>query len=312
MALPSASKKIILSPKHTTNKAFEIILRSNFDNMLAWAPIAYHNEHIEGVHQVRVALRRLRSVVSVFRKAIPRDITDAWNQEMRWVATGFGPARDLDVFIDEGLNAMAGKIPLQSGEKKLRALATKHQDAAYADVKTLMDGDRYKNFVTNFDLWIKDRGWFQVEMPAETRADLGKSVVTYAKKVMKKRLATVLHTGENMETMSDEALHQLRIECKKLRYATEFFSTLFDPEGMATFTQQLKEVQGHLGIMNDVAVMPDLLDKVLGTSKDPELYKYAGALLGWRCHQAAYVRRDLLEPWQLFSKRAHPWQKKNK
>ena len=310
MALPNVSKQMILSPKQTTNEAFGDILRSDFNNAMSWAPVAYNREHIEGVHQVRVSFRRLRSAVSIFRKAIPREITDPWNEEMRWIASGFGPARDLDVFIDESLDAMAGKLPSMVGEQKLRKLALKHQEAAYAEVKTLMDSDRYKQFIANFDQWIKDFGWFQEEMPAETRAQLGKSVVKYAKMIMSRRLAVVLRTGEEMETMSDEALHQLRIECKKLRYATEFFHSLFEPKAMAEFTLQLKEVQGLLGIMNDIAVMPTLLNTLLEKSRDPELFRYAGALLGWRCHQGANVRQQLIAPWAAFSKRSVPWRKK--
>lgn len=310
MALPSITKKTPLSPQQNINEAFESILRSNFDNMLRWAPIAYNHEDIEGVHQVRVSFRRLRSAISIFRKAIPRHITDPWNAEMRWIAGGFGPARDLDVFIDEGLGSMTGKIPLQAGESALLKLATQHQDAAYADVRTLMDSDRYKRFTTDFDQWIKDRGWFQVDMPAETRENLGKSIVGYAKKVMSKRLTVVLDAGEQMETMSDEALHQLRIECKKLRYATEFFDALFDQQAMADFTLQLKSIQGLLGIMNDVAVMPGLLNKVIEGVDRPDTLQYAGALLGWRCQQASTVRKKLLDPWQTFAKRASPWQKR--
>ena len=112
MALPSIRKAVVLSPKMSINEAFAAILRHNFDDMLSWIPVAYNREDIEGVHQVRVALRRLRSAISVFRKAIPRSITDPWNEEMRWVAGEFGLTRDLDVLIDEGLEGVAGKIPM--------------------------------------------------------------------------------------------------------------------------------------------------------------------------------------------------------
>ena len=305
MALPTIKKNMVLSPKLNTNEAFESILRTNFESMLSWVPVAYNREDIEGVHQVRVSIRKMRSAVSLFRKAIPRGITDPWNDEMRWIASGFGPARDLDVFIDEGMGDMTGKIPLQAGEEKLRKLAVKHQDSAYAEVRTLLDSDRYKNFATQFGPWIENRGWFQVEMPAETRKKLGKSVVGYAKKVMNKRLTVVLQAGEYMKEMSDEDLHQLRIECKKLRYAAEFFNTLFDPQTMASFILQLKKVQGYLGTMNDVAVMPDLLNTLLKGVKDQDTCEYAGALIGWRCHQAAEVRQQLLAPWQAFSMANH-------
>lgn len=310
MALPPIRKPVVLSTKQSVNEAFEKILRHNFDDVLAWIPIAYDRTDIEGVHQVRVSLRRLRSAITIFRKAIPRTTTDPWNEEMRWMASAFGPARDLDVFISEGLEEVAGKLPLLEGEKKMQILAAKHQDAAYAELRLLLESDRYKAFTTNFDQWIHARGWFQVDMPSETRAKMGTSIVQYAKETLGKRMVIALATGASLESMSEAELHQLRIECKKLRYATEFFSALFDPKGMTEFSSQLKEVQGLLGIMNDVAIMPPLLDGLLKGVKDPDLLKYAGALLGWRSYQSANIRSQLATPWKIFSKTASPWRKR--
>ncbi|MBF0160767.1 MAG: CHAD domain-containing protein [Magnetococcales bacterium] len=310
MALPPIKKAIVLSPKQSVNEAFAAILRHNFDDMVQWIPVAYDRQDIEGVHQVRVALRRLRSAISIFRKAIPRTITDPWNEEMRWVASEFGPARDLDVFIAEGLTEVAGKLPLPGGEEKIRALALQHQDAAYARLRLLLDSDRYKAFATHFDQWITVHGWFQVDMPSEVRANMGTGIVRYAKTVLGKRMSVALATGASLESLSDEALHQLRIECKKLRYATEFFSALFDPKGMAEFTLQLKNVQGLLGVMNDVAVMPHLLDSLLAGNNDPEAMRYAGALIGWRGYQSADIRKQLAAPWKQFSRTVSPWRKR--
>ena len=310
MALPSLPRKTTLSPEQNINEAFESILQSNFDSMLAWAPIAYNREDIEGVHQVRVSIRRMRSAVSVFRKAIPREITDPWNAEMRWVASGFGPARDLDVFIDEGMSSMDGKLPLQGGADKLLELAVTHQGMAYAEIKTLMDSDRYKKFIDEIAVWIKTRGWFQEEMSAATREYLGTSIVGYAKKVLGKRFTKVLLSGAEMEKMTEEELHELRIECKKLRYATEFFHALFDARSMAAFTRQLKDVQGLLGTLNDVAVMPGLLDIILEGEVDQEAHQYAGALLGWRGQQASQIHKQLLKPWHTFANTASPWRKR--
>ncbi|MEO5339325.1 MAG: CHAD domain-containing protein [Magnetococcus sp. MYC-9] len=310
MALPSIRKPIALSPRQSINEAFEAILRYNFDDMLRWVPVAHNREDIEGVHQVRVAIRRLRSAISVFRKAVPRAITDPWNEELRWVASEFGPARDLDVFIAEGLAEVAGKVPLPEGESKLRALALQHQDAAYVRLRQLLDSERYQTFANHFDQWIKVRGWFQVELPSETRAHLGSGIVRYAKGVLGKRMSVALMAGPSLAALSDTELHQLRIECKKLRYATEFFAALFDPREMAEFTQQLKEVQGLLGTMNDVAVMPHLLDGLLEGVNDPDVTRYAGALIGWRSYQSADIRKQLVVPWKLFSKTASPWRKR--
>ncbi|MBF0184997.1 MAG: CHAD domain-containing protein [Magnetococcales bacterium] len=310
MALPAIRKPVVLTTRQTINDAFEAIMRHNFDDMQQWIPVAFSREDIEGVHQVRVSLRRLRSAISVFRRAIPRTITDPWNEEMRWVASEFGPTRDLDVLISEGLESVAGKIPLPEGEQKLLSVARQHQDAAYARIRQLIESERYKTFVTNFDQWITVRGWFQVDMPAETRAYMVNEIAFYAKKVLSKRLKVVLNAGTTLDALSDPELHQLRIECKKLRYATEFFSALFDNKAMSEFTGQLKEVQGLLGILNDVAVMPTLVNQLLQGSSDLEMHSYAGALIGWRSYQGADIRKQLVTPWKNFSRTFAPWEKR--
>ncbi len=307
MTVPSISKGVPISDKLSTDKAFGTILRHNFDYMLGWAPIAYKRDDIEGVHQVRVAFRRMRSALVIFRRAIPRAITDPWSEEMRWIANEFGLARDMDVFVDEGLNAMAGKIPLACGEKKLGKLAIQQRNNGYARVRTMMDGPRYKKFVDGFDLWLKERGWFQANMMAEVRKDLGKEISGYAAKVMDKRMTKILQAGERMGEMSEEELHQLRIECKKLRYAIEFFTSLFDKKGMTAFTLHLKGLQGLLGTMNDVAVMPGLLEGILKGVNDAETLQYAGALIGWRARQYEEVRGQLDGRWTEFANTPIPW-----
>ncbi len=310
MAMPTISKSTPISAKQSTSEAFGAILRHNFDYMLSWAPIAYSREDIEGVHQARVAFRRMRSALTLFRKAIPRHITDSVGVEMKWIASEMGPARDLDVFIDEGLEEMAGKIPIADGEKKLGKIAISHRDRAYERLRTTMDGDRYKQFLEDFDRWLANNGWFQEEMSAETRVALGKGIRTYAVKVMDKRLAKVTQGGSNIMTLPDVQLHELRIECKKLRYATEFFSTLFDRKGMAEFTLLLKGLQGLLGTLNDVAVMPGLMEQLLDDVEDPHTIQYAGALIGWRARQYEEVRGRLQGSWTNFANAPLPWSKK--
>ena len=307
MEIPAISKVVPIRAKQTIDEAFGTILRYNFDYMLGWAPIAYSREDIEGVHQVRVAFRRMRSALVIFRKAIPRHITDPVGVEMKWIAGELGPARDLDVFIDEGLDSMAGKIPLPKGEEGLRAIALKHRDQAYDNLRAMMDGERYKKFVTDFDLWLKERVWFQSEMSADTRIKLGRKIRVYAIKVLDKRVSKVMQTGEHIDQMSEEELHQLRIECKKLRYATEFFIPIFAQKKMAEFTLHLKGLQGLLGTMNDVAVMPTLLGALLKDTEDRETSQFAGALIGWRARQYEEVRNKLHDHWTTFANSVLPW-----
>lgn len=303
------SKGPPIQERHTTSEAFGRILRYNLDFLLEWAPIAYKGEDIEGVHQARVGLRRLRSALGLFRKALPREYTDSWGTEMQWIATAMGEARDLDVFISEGLKAMAGKIPLASGEQKLTVLATQRRNEAYANVRIMLDSNRYKTFVTDFAYWVDNRGWNHMDVPNDVRHELDKSIRMYASKLLNKRMRTTLAFGAEMGTMSTEELHELRIECKKLRYAIDFFQPIFVEKGIQAFTLHLKGLQDLLGIMNDVTVMHGLLDKMLQHETDIETMQYAGALIGWRAHQYEEVRGELDVRWNEFASAALPWMK---
>ncbi|MBF0195498.1 MAG: CHAD domain-containing protein [Magnetococcales bacterium] len=309
MTKPLKNKTAPISAKQSISEAFGIILRHNFEYMQSWAEAAYLGKDIEGVHQVRVAFRRMRSTMVLFRKAIPREITDPWSTEMRWIASEMGPARDLDVFIDEGLREMAGKIPLTEGEQKLMDLALKQQKEAYVRVRAMFDGERYKTFEKDFDLWLTNCGWFQADLSAPVRAKLNTSIRIYAAKVLNKRVTKVLQAGERKDQMSIDELHQLRIEGKKLRYATDFFSPMFGESGMAEFNSHLKSLQGLLGTMNDVSVMPGLIDGLLEGIKDVDTIKYAGAAIGWRAREYEEVRGELDARWTAFSNTAFPWLK---
>ncbi|MBF0627817.1 MAG: CHAD domain-containing protein [Magnetococcales bacterium] len=306
------SKSAPIQDKHSTSEAFMLILRFNFDALQEWAPIAQQGDNIEGVHQARVSLRRMRSALGLFRKAIPREFTDPWSLEMKWIATTMGAARDLDVFIHEGLRAMSGKIPLEAGEKKLAALAEERRNEAYAQIRIMMASERYRAFMTDFPQWLNTKGWYQADLPAATREKMDRNIRRYAFSVLGKRMGSTLAYGDRMSTMNSTERHALRIECKKLRYAFEFFQPLFVEKSMLNFSIHLKGLQDVLGVMNDVAVMPGLMERILAGSTDLETLQYAGALIGWRARQFEEVSGQLDARWAEFSHASLPWTIKKK
>ena len=103
--------------RQSTSEAFVTVLQHNFDYLQGWEREARSWEDTEGVHQMRVAFRRMRSALVTFRTAVPQELTRTWSEEMRWLAGQFGDARDLDVFIDEALGAVTGKLQLEGEER---------------------------------------------------------------------------------------------------------------------------------------------------------------------------------------------------
>lgn len=302
------SKNIQLDASLTVSEAIQLIFRNNLDYLLAWEPVVRRREGIEGVHQMRVAFRRMRSALNTFRKAIPREVSANWSVEMRDLATQLGRARDLDVFIDEALASLRGGLPLPGGDRLL-ALAEEHRSLAYEGVHSTLDSERYLRFKDRFCEWIDERAWEKAELKRKEYEVLAGPVVSFARKVLDRQERRVLEAGNHVNKESAAEMHRLRIECKKLRYAAEFFSSLF--VGMDVFIGHMKGLQDLLGVMNDVSVMTHLLGDMLAKKKNPELLEYAGGVVGWRtCHYHELLRGfDGL--WEEFSEAKHPWWKKS-
>ncbi|MCP3868379.1 MAG: CHAD domain-containing protein [Gammaproteobacteria bacterium] len=308
--MPTKSKTPApLTPELTTSAGYAMILQHNMEYLLQWEQTARSWENIEGVHQVRVSLRRIRSAITLFRTAIPKSATKTLRKELQWVSGQLGLARDLDVFIDEGLCAIEGKLPFK-GQKRLMLLARKHREKAYRDqVCKMLDSDRYARFKADFIAWYSNRAWEQADLEDKHRKHLESNLVQYARDLLDKQERVVLNRGSNIDRHAPEQMHRLRIECKKLRYAADFFQPIFNE--MSEFIAHLKGIQDILGVMNDVSIMHNLLEVLLADSNEHELLEYAGALVGWRTCQFYYLLNGFDQQWDQFTETGHPWWKKS-
>lgn len=301
-------KEAPVQSTQSVDDAFQAILQANFEYAKSWIPVAYKREAIRGVHQTRVAFRRMRSAVSLFRKAIPREATLEIATEMKWFASEFGPARDSDVFIDEALGdkEIKGIIGPASGEARMMELTQKKNDEAYIQVRAAIDSERFAAFDKKFLDWIANKGWREGLTDKQVKR-LDKPITGYATKVLNKRLAKILAAGSDLSVLPDEELHELRIQCKKLRYAIEFFTSLYDAEEMADFTAKFKGVQRQLGIINDVAVMPGLLEWILDGVDEPDVKEFAKGVADQRWSQQGGAKEKLPGLWEILGEVKVPW-----
>jgi CHAD domain-containing protein len=297
-----------ITSEQTASQAFATILLHNFDYMLTWRDSARTWEDIEGVHQVRVSFRRMRSALTLFRDAVPREATDRWNEEMRWIASELGDARDLDVFIDEALGPTAALLPLAGGER-LRVIAEEHRAEVYATrVAPMLDSERFGQFCNEFPGWIEKREWEQAPLKKKQAKRLKDGIINYSRNLLDKQERHVLSAGTHVNRDDAAEMHQLRIECKKLRYAAEFFRPLFT--GMEVFIGHMKGLQDLLGVMNDVNVTRGLLDEMLRGNRDYNVLIYAGGLIGWRSCEFRHLLERFDEYWEELVEAKHPWWKK--
>lgn len=298
-----AKGKSSIHTKQSVEEVFEYIIRADLYHINKWAPAAFSGKNIEGVHQMRVGLRRMRSALNLFTPVIPRKNTKKLAKEMRWAARQLDRARDLDVYISDNFPSKISKKEKQ--KKLLRKVALKHRQKEYKKVRSFLRGQRFLVFNEKLIRWLNKKGWRQGLSRAENN-DLSREITYFTNLVLDDHRCKVLGTGRNIRRMNDEDLHRLRIECKKLRYATEFFAPLYGSK-MVSFSKKLKQLQNILGVLHDCYVMGGLQRSLLKGKKSRKLVGVADNLMNQRDKSALDLRVVLIGTWETFRTARLPW-----
>lgn len=297
-----------LDPADTVDDAMAAIFASCFDQWLANQAAAFDGRDPEGVHQMRVGLRRLRSAFSVFRTLIPAS-QQAWLRDgAARTIRALGPARDWDVFQSD---LLAPLIAARPEDRALRALRTKARTkgrASYRAVRRSLENADYTEFALRFGQWVEARAW---RHDADATPDMAKRqatpITTFAKRFLKKRHKKAIAAGEDFAGQTIEQRHNLRIVLKKLRYTTEFFQPLFDKKAVKSFLASVKTLQDDLGYLNDVAVAEALLSELLAKPGQQDLSTAAGMVIGWHVRGGSLTEPRLLNDWNAFAEQPIFW-----
>ena len=282
------AQPLTLDKRCTTAEAFQRIGRACLLHLRANEAAVRTAQTAEGVHQFRVAIRRLRSALSAFRDLIPRGERRRIGSQVRWIAHRFGHARDWDVFnsvlLREVREHMAGDRSLAS----FAAAAKTARAGAYAAVAETIVASRYTESLLTLEGWWETGTW--LDSLGDARDEPASE---YARRSLKKLHRRVAKLGEHLETLSEPELHELRKRAKKLRYAAEFFRSLFPAKAAKAYIKALSEMQDRLGSLNDDVTAKQLLAELEKRNKsmDPAvLARATGVIAGW-C--AARLNDDL-------------------
>ncbi|WP_061019909.1 CYTH and CHAD domain-containing protein [Bradyrhizobium sp. CCH5-F6] len=281
-------RKLRLDPSVTLDEAFATILRSCFLHLLQSLPAAEDGRNPEGVHQLRVALRRIRSALGLMRSVGALSNLDALRSEARWLAQDLSAARDWDVFQLETLPAIAKACPSVAGFDALGRAAAERQSDAYRRAHHALDDRRCAMFLIGLGNWIETRGW-RNDVAAEDLGRLAEPAVNFARRILSEQYARVLKRGRRFKSLTMEELHRVRLATKRLRYLSEFLLPLFaDRKSARKFARRLAGLQEELGAFNDMAVT-------------------AAAIAGWQARASIGVRPALQGTWRDFTAARVPW-----
>lgn len=254
----------------------------------------------EGVHQMRVGIRRLRSCLNVHKLLIPKEVAAPISDETRWLNEALGPVRDLDVFI-EGLDDVCAAFPDRRGLSRVRDLCRAEREHRQHELEQRLSSPRYHCMVLSMADWIQNKGWNR-DLDAEQRDALCEPVSHHAGRVLAKLYKRMMRDGENFERLSIVEKHALRIRVKRLRYGLQFFSNLYHSKLIRPMVKALGELQEDLGVLNDMYVADTLLDG-LGVKSGAA----RGLLDGWYGARAAGQEVHAANAWKQFVESPIPW-----
>ena len=270
------------------------------DDLLKHRAIALTSRRSIGIHQTRVALRRLRAAFGTFRDtaegAIGRRELKALSAEAKWLAAECAPARDLHVFLTE-VAQDAPPVVLKVG----RRLAKSHLERARAALSS-----------ARFSMFEAALSAFAEQAPAGG----GGRLDDFGWGILDRRADKVDKSGRKLGSLDGHRLHELRIAIKKLRYAATFLQPAFaarpfDSRAAKAYIEATVRLQGALGTLNDRAVAGQMMADIAVAARPSE---DVGGVLRKLAKQAASGekrrRQKLQQAWKQFRKVGRFWHRK--
>ncbi|MBI5550100.1 MAG: CHAD domain-containing protein [Desulfobacterales bacterium] len=214
---------------------------------------------IECLHDFRVAARRSRSLLTLLKKEFDPAQRAELSAGLRVLGQSTNALRDLDVYLAQ-----------RARYQKILPAALRPAIAPWFDALGRQRGREAKK-VARF---LSSRPYGRIMERLESFATAGPDpdtvkpveasgdtpIVAVARREIDRLFAKALRVGRRIDASSaDDRLHRLRIQCKQLRYALEFFHGLFAPGPVGQAIRQVKSLQEYLGLFNDRSVQQRFL-----------------------------------------------------
>jgi inorganic triphosphatase YgiF len=250
--------------------------RACLDHMLRNEDAALAGD-VEGIHQMRVAVRRLRAVLSAFADLLPREQRRWASGELRWFADILGETRNLDVFSSGLLRPARAALSPASEFDGLGSAIERRRRAAHKAVVKAISSTRYTETMLALLRWFDGREW---RRDGDGEA-LGRPIEEIAPLLLERCRRKAEKRGRDFAGQSPRQRHQLRIALKKLRYTAELLGSLYDPGKTRQFVQRLKRLQDELGDTNDVRVGRGIITGLARPGSRSRVARAGRRVLAW-------------------------------
>lgn len=287
--LPSPTPPAAPDPQASDEAHLSYMLTRQLDSLLMHDPGMRVGGEIEDVHQMRVATRRMRSILRVARPLVDPEWAEPLRTRLDWLGRRLGDARDLDVQITY-FHSQVDDLPPKDRpalEEFVDYLRTKRARVQRALVRDLRRS-RYVRLINQLTL--------DVRIPHCIRTEI--TLRKLAGKAFRKFCQSVKHLDE---TASSAQWHSVRIRAKRARYAAELSALRVGPRA-TEFIERIKVIQDHLGDVQDAVIAEKLLRRFTSKATSPRYTFLAGQLAERQHRRQREAKHAFLTMWKAFKK----------
>jgi CHAD domain-containing protein len=295
----SAKLDFALQPGQRADSAATLILQRLLDTIEANLPGTLADLDSEFLHDLRVAVRRSRSLQRQLKRAFPPADLARFRAEFRRLQQITGPTRDLDVYLLEFEEFAGG---LEGELEPLRALLAARRETEQRRMCRGLRSARTRELLAAWRDWLA----VLVAAPEDERPDAARPIGEVAGERIGAVYRRMLKMGRAIDDSSPhEALHDLRKQGKELRYLLEFFASLYPRAVIKPMVATLKSLQDTLGRFQDrevqAAMLVSLRDEVAALEEGPAALMAMGLLVERLEQQQAAARAEFAERFAAFS-----------
>jgi inorganic triphosphatase YgiF len=253
-ALSTKAPSVEIDPQASVAEGFTSIVTACLKHFRLNEPFLIRDRDAEAMHQLRVAIRRLRTALWLFRPAVKDKEQGAINDKLRRLTRELGVARNIDVIL----------LSMTAGDPA-RAHLEHERERLYARILKMFDARRFRLFLLELLAWTEIGEWRQGKKA-------GMQLSRFAAKRLDKLWQEITERGSKLRALSVEERHQLRIDAKKMRYALEFLGGIgsMASDGRRDFIVAAEGIQDSLGHLNDLATRRAMLSWPLEEAGEEE------------------------------------------
>jgi len=306
------ANKLRFARRVTVDAGITAVFESCFSHWMANEPAVLEGGDPEGIHQMRVALRRLRSALVLFDGVLPMMQAGWLKGESQWVGSALGGTRGWDVFLADVLASLEANRPDDASLAALREQCEIARARNYEIAREAILSPRYTAFVLNFSRWLDEAAW-RATSNAARREILGAPLKAFANTAFERDYRRLAKQGRKLAKATPEKRHKFRLAVKKMRYAAEFFAPLYGGKKSRAMIGDLSRLQATLGDLNDLTLAEHQLETMVYQAfADPahnDILRASGLVVGWCTARTKQSEADLLGQWKRFKRRKPFWKR---